>query len=349
MKRKLIAIATLFSLSTTLVLPVHAENTIDTAEPMQQGKEYNYTYFQRIDDGDGGWYYDSEHYYSFSPSTTDTYTVEVKGNWQNENTNIEIKGKSGNTVDYGYYNPYLKRTTATGKLTANQRYYIIVCAGGESEIPQVLSTSVNKHVHEYEQQNYEKCMITGYYEGDLDTIEGGFYNWCKVCDNEEEVTFPIPEKVKLSSSKLVYNGKVQKPKVKITCADGSVFTSYSVKYPNSKNPGKYKLKITFTGDYEGTIKVPYSIVPAKPGTPTLKAEKGGFTAKWKKVKGVDGYQIEWSSDKTFFWSDGTKNLKKTTFSVKKYYIKNISAYCRIRTYKVVSGKKIYSALIKASF
>lgn len=209
-----------------------------------------------------------------------------------------------------------------------------------------MSTSVNKHLHEYEQQNYDKCKITGYSEGYLDTIEGGYYNWCKVCENEEEVAFPSPEKVRLSSSKLVYNRKAQKPKVKITCADGSVFTSYSVKYPNSKNPGKYKLKITFTGDYEGTIQVPYSIVPTKPGAPTLKSEKGGFTAKWKQVKGVDGYQIQWSSDKSFYWSDGTKNLKKTSFSVKKYYIKNISAYVHVRSYKVVNGKKIYSSWSK---
>ena len=94
----------------------------------------------------------------------------------------------------------------------------------------------------------------------------------------------------------------------IACEDGTAFTSYQVKYPRSKSPGKYKLTVTFTGNYTGSVTVPYSIVPAKPGTPKLKALKGGFEASWKKAGGADGYQVEWSIDKSFYWIDGQKNM-----------------------------------------
>lgn len=340
MKQKFTTIPMLALCSALLIQPALAENSVETAEPMEIDRTYAYTYFNHKDDEDGNWYSDYHHYYSFTPKTTDEYTVEVKGNWINEDTSIEVKSQSGMFVDQGYYNPYLNRVTSTAKLSAGTKYFFEVWAGDESSTPQVLSTTVTKHVHEFETKDYEKCEITDYYDGYIDSNYGGYTSWCRVCDHEEEVTFPSPNTLTLSASKLTYNGKVQKPKIKITSEDGTAFTSYQVKYPRSKSPGKYKLTVTFTGDYTGSVTVPYSIVPAKPGTPKLKALKGGFEASWKKAGGADGYQVEWSIDKSFYWIDGQKNTKKPTFALKKEYVKNTVVYVHVRAYKTVGGKKI---------
>ena len=347
MKGKISTIAVLALCSALLVQPVSAENSVETAEPMEVGKAYVYTYFRHIDDEEDGWYSDYDHYYSFTPKSTDEYTVEVKGNWINEDTRIEINDESGKDVVTDCYNPYLKRVTATAKLYAGTKYYFDIWAGDESSTPQVLATTVNKHVHEFENKDYEKSTVKGYSDGYIDGYDGGYTKWCRVCEHEDYVTFSAPWSVKLSASKLTYNGKVQKPKVAVFSEDGKKLTSYRVSYPKSKAPGKYKLTIRFTGDYSGTIKVPYTIVPAKPGAPKLKAAKGGFNASWKKAGGAEGYQIEWSWDKSFMWTDGHKFTKKPSFNLKKQYSKKSVIYVHVRSYKTVGGKKLYSGWSKA--
>jgi hypothetical protein len=241
MKGKISTIAVLALCSALLVQPVSAENSVETAEPMEVGKAYAYTYFRHIDDEEDGWYSDYDHYYSFTPKATDEYTVEVKGNWINEDTRIEINDESGKDVVTDCYNPYLKRVTATAKLYAGTKYYFDVWAGDESATLQVLTTTVNKHVHEFENKDYEKCSVKGYSDGYIDGYDGGYTKWCRVCEQEEYVTFSAPWSVKLSASKLTFNGKVQKPKVTVYSEDGKKLISYRVSYPKSKAPGKYKL------------------------------------------------------------------------------------------------------------
>lgn len=341
MKRTLAVLVSVVCVTSNLVLPASAENDLSSAETMELSKNYTHSYFQRVEEDDD-WYYDSSHLYSFSPSVTDEYTVEVKGNWINENTRIEVHDQSGRYVDDGYYNEYLNRVTSTAKLYSGQRYYIEVHAGGESSSFQALTTSINKHNHENEKKDYEKCKISGYSNGNIDTYSGGYTEWCKVCGHEEYCTFPSPYKVKLSSTRFIFNKKVQTPTVKITDQDGKTFRSYKVKAPKSKAIGRYQLAVTFTGDYEGTIKVPYTIVPQKAGAPKLKALKGGFSASWRKVSGVDGYQIEWGLEKSFSVIYGQKTINKTTkFSIKNKYPKKSPVYFHVRAYKIVGGKKLY--------
>lgn len=344
--KPLSALVAAVCLSAVLILPAQAENNLATAEPMELGKDYAHSFFHRIEDDDG-WYYDSSHYYTFCPTVTDEYTIEVKGSWINENTWIEVTNQNGRDTGHGYYNEHLNRVTATTKLYSGQRYYIEVFAGGESNTLQKLTTSINKHHHEYEKNDYEKCTITGYCEGYIDTNNGGYTDWCKVCEHEEYITFPSPANLKLSKSKFVFNGKEQKPKVKITDVNGKVFTSYRVQYPKSKAVGQYQLKITFTGDYKGSIKVPYTIVPTKAGAPKLKAVKGGFSASWKKVGGASGYQVEWAEDSTFYWTDGRKIAKNTNFGIKNKYYKGTQVYFRIRAFKTAGGKRLYGAWSKS--
>ena len=81
----------------------------------------------------------------------------------------------------------------------------------------------------------------------------------------------------------------------------------------------------------------------------LKAGKKQFKATWKKVKGVTGYQIQYSTSKKFT-KKTTKTVtiskqKTTSKTVKKLKAKK-KYYVRIRAYKKVGKTKYYSAWSK---
>lgn len=71
--------------------------------------------------------------------------------------------------------------------------------------------------------------------------------------------------------------------------------------------------------------------------------KKKIKASWSKVKGASGYQVMWSTYKNFSKNYKTKSVKAkyssktvTTAQSKKTY------YVRVRAYKTISGKKVYS-------
>lgn len=92
---------------------------------------------------------------------------------------------------------------------------------------------------------------------------------------------------------------------------------------------------------------------AKPKATSIKKlakGKKSFKITWKKISGVTGYQIQYSTSSKFKAKSsktvtvkGAKNTSKTIKSLKggkKYYV-------RVRTYKTVDGKKYYSSWTKA--
>ena len=81
---------------------------------------------------------------------------------------------------------------------------------------------------------------------------------------------------------------------------------------------------------------------------TVKAAKKAISVTWKKVSGVNGYQVQVATDKKFKKNKKTVTVKKqktTKTTVKKLKAKK-KYYVRIRTYKIVNGKKVYSAWSK---
>lgn len=82
---------------------------------------------------------------------------------------------------------------------------------------------------------------------------------------------------------------------------------------------------------------------------SAKAGKKSVKVTWKKVKGIKGYQIQYSTNKKFKKGNKTitvKSAKSTSATIKKLKSKK-KYYVRMRTYKVVNGKKVYSAWSKA--
>ena len=80
----------------------------------------------------------------------------------------------------------------------------------------------------------------------------------------------------------------------------------------------------------------------------VKAVKKAISVQWKKVSGVKGYQIQVATDKKFKKNKKTVTVKKqktTKVTIKKLKAKK-KHYVRIRTYKTVKGKKVYSSWSK---
>lgn len=97
-----------------------------------------------------------------------------------------------------------------------------------------------------------------------------------------------------------------------------------------------------------TTKNTETVKPKKTSIKKLSKGKKKFTVTWAKVSGVKGYQIQYSSDKKFKKNNKSVTVTKqktTKATVKKLKTKK-KYYVRVRTYKTVNGKKIYSSWSK---
>lgn len=97
-----------------------------------------------------------------------------------------------------------------------------------------------------------------------------------------------------------------------------------------------------------TTKNTKTVKPKKTSIKKISKGKKKFTVTWAKVSGVKGYQIQYSSDKKFKKNNKSVTVtkqKSTKATVKKLKSKK-KYYVRVRTYKTVNGKKIYSSWSK---
>lgn len=90
----------------------------------------------------------------------------------------------------------------------------------------------------------------------------------------------------------------------------------------------------------------FAAAPKKPTVSSVSAGAAAFTVKWKKVSGVTGYQVQYSTSSKF-----TSKTSKTAMAKKdKTTAKTVSGlksktkyYVRVRTYKTSGKKKKYSS------
>ena len=106
------------------------------------------------------------------------------------------------------------------------------------------------------------------------------------------------------------------------------------------------MTVTLKGNYTGTVKKTFTILPKNTAISKLTASKNTVTVKWRKqTKQTAGYEIQYSTSSKFT-KKTTKTVKVTKNSTTSKKITKLKAkkkyYVRIRTYKVVSGKKYYS-------
>ena len=186
------------------------------------------------------------------------------------------------------------------------------------------------------------------------TANGKIVNYCSVCKKTLSTTvIPKASSIKLKATSLTYNGKVRTPKVIVKDRTGKTLvknTDYTVSYAKGrKYVGKYAVKITFKGKYSGTKTLYFTIKPKATSISSLKAGSKKFTVKWKKqATQTTGYQVQVATNKKFKKNKKTVTIKKqktTKTTVKKLKAKK-KYYVRVRTYKIVNGKKVYSSWSK---
>ena len=177
---------------------------------------------------------------------------------------------------------------------------------------------------------------------------------CKRCGKKESETVIYRiNTVKLSGTDFVHDGKAKTPDVIVKDSKGNTLkkgTDYSVSYSNNKAIGAAKARITFKGNYKGTVIKSFIIRP-EPTTLTslLSPAKNTIVINWKQISNLSGYEVQVSLGKNFKKNDtvtytAKKTSKKATLSG---MVPKNTYYFRIRTFKTVSGKTYYSSWSKS--
>ena len=165
---------------------------------------------------------------------------------------------------------------------------------------------------------------------------------------------PRPTKVKIGECEIsvkdqVVTGKALKPAVMVK--DGSKTlkkgADYTVAYANNKAVGTATVTVKGKGKYTGSAEAHFDINPKAFKISKITAKKKRLVIKWKKQKGVSGFEVEYSLKEDF--SDSKvitiKKGKATGKDIKKLKAKK-KYYVRVRAYKTVDGKKYFSAWSK---
>ncbi|MCC8106685.1 MAG: Ig-like domain-containing protein [Clostridiales bacterium] len=152
--------------------------------------------------------------------------------------------------------------------------------------------------------------------------------------------------ITLAKTSYVYSGSVKKPSVTVKYGTTSLTggTDYTVSYSDNKNVGTATVTVKGEGNYSGTVKKTFTIVPKATSITRLKAKSKGFTVTWKLQKTqTTGYQLQYSTSKSFSSKTTRTYSNKTKTKMLTKLKKKTTYYVRIRTYKTVSGKKYYSS------
>ena len=176
---------------------------------------------------------------------------------------------------------------------------------------------------------------------------------CKYCNAVKDAQ-RIPKLINVAKGSVTqvkaktYTGKSigQTPKVVVNKYRLLLNKDYKITYKNNKSVGTATMIITGIGRYGGQIKKTFVINPKGTALVSLTPASRKITVKWKKqAVQTTGYQIQYSTDKTF--KKGVKSVTKKGTSTVSAVVSGLTSkktyYVRIRTYKTVSGKTYYSA------
>ncbi len=91
-----------------------------------------------------------------------------------------------------------------------------------------------------------------------------------------------------------------------------------------------------------------AVMVTKPKTPAIKLKSGNkkVTVTWKKVTGASGYEIRMATQKNGKFKVIKKTSSKAASYTKKNLVNNKKYYFKVRAYKKVNGRKVYSSWSK---
>lgn len=160
--------------------------------------------------------------------------------------------------------------------------------------------------------------------------------------------------IRFDKQSFVYDKNKHRPVISVTASIGEedddvIVLKKGVDYTISeikkqKTIGKYSFVVKGIGNYQGTIKMEWTIIPAKASF-SLATQKNGIYVTPKAVEGATGYQIEYGTE--YAWDYGeteriAMNKGTKTKLLSKKYVNNAKVYVRVRAYTTINGKRIYS-------
>ncbi len=177
---------------------------------------------------------------------------------------------------------------------------------------------------------------------------------CATCNYKKVTKIKRIDTLKLSTESYLISRKTRKPYVTVKNTAGKKLkkgVDYTVKYAEGrKSVGKYKVTVTFKGKYKGTRYLYFTIRPKATQLEKLSKRTKGLKIRWTPTdKNTSGYQVEYSTSKTFKekYTKSVNVIGKTASSLE---LKNLKGskkyYIRIRVFKFVKGEKVFSSWSK---
>ena len=163
---------------------------------------------------------------------------------------------------------------------------------------------------------------------------------------QTETVKPVSRNLTVKVKNVTYNGKTQKPAITVYAGNKKLSSKYyTVSYKNNKNVGYGTAVVKGKGSYSkysGTAAFKINLKKTKLSS-AKSTKKKTFTTTWKKTGGNSGWQVQYSTNKKFRSGVRTVNLKarNTKLTVRKLRSRK-TYYIRVRGYKKVNGKMMYS-------
>ena len=175
---------------------------------------------------------------------------------------------------------------------------------------------------------------------------GGMAN--RVCQNcratKTIAYYPVVNSFKIYDAEYIYDGKVKKPVVVVNDETGESLVEgrdYTLSYEDGRKlPGKYAIKITLMGNYEGEKTIYFSIFPGKTSKLVASQTNDTITLKWRKVEGATGYRVYQYNSKTKKYVK-LKNTTGTSYTVKKLKAGTTYKFA-VKAYTRVDGEVIWA-------
>ena len=175
--------------------------------------------------------------YTINPDNATFTSVD----WKVSDTSIVSLGYVGNVMNIEALNEGECDITVTTKNGKKAVCHIVVKKAGD---------------HKYD-STIEKASTSK---------DGKIIDKCSRCgDVKVAQIISHPTNVVLNNSNFVYDGKVKTPTVTVTSADGKTVDSanYDISYANGrKDAGTYDVKVTFKGNYTGSLTTKFTIAKA---------------------------------------------------------------------------------------
>ena len=204
----------------------------------------------------------------------------------------------------------------------------------------------DKHDFKFIDNGSKDHIFTTVTEKATFTKAGSKVSTCE-CGEIKTETYPAVTDVTLSAEKYVYNGKDRTPKVTVKGSEGNVLKK-NVDYKltvasNRSGIGRYTVKVTLIGNYEGTKNVFFYILPGAASDIKASANKTtSLKLSWTSASGAVGYKVyRYDSAKKAYVSVGT--TEKTSITVSKLSAGTKYTFKVVAYGKTAAGKSYDSA------